>query len=246
MVRTAVTETHLTPDKLVGYQEIKLHMIFDIKLGEKFRRKARMVAGGHKTKPPSWVTNSSVVLRDSVRIMLMVAALNDLVDLQAADIENLFLTAPCREKVWTKAGPEFEENQNKIFIITKVLYGLKSSGAAFRAFLAERLDEMGFKSSIADPDVWLRKSGKPDGERYYKYVLVYVDDLLAISMDARSVILEVVERFKLKKDIIAPPEVYLGARLTLKTLDGLHGKKLWTMTSHDNVMRPLQIIYCNK
>ena len=29
-----------------GYQEIRCHMIFDIKMGENFRRKARMVAMG--------------------------------------------------------------------------------------------------------------------------------------------------------------------------------------------------------
>jgi hypothetical protein len=34
-----------------GYQEIKCHMIFDVKLGENFRRKARYVAGGHVTDP---------------------------------------------------------------------------------------------------------------------------------------------------------------------------------------------------
>ena len=38
--------------------------------------------------------------------MLMVVALND-IDLQAEDIENSYLTAPCREKIWTRAGPEF-------------------------------------------------------------------------------------------------------------------------------------------
>ena len=35
------------------------------------------------------------------------------------------------------------------------LNGLKSSGAAFREFFAEQLDKMGFKSCIADPDVWI-------------------------------------------------------------------------------------------
>ena len=29
-----------------GYQEIKFHMTFDIKMGENFRHKARIVAGG--------------------------------------------------------------------------------------------------------------------------------------------------------------------------------------------------------
>ena len=172
-------------------------MIFDTKLGENFRRKARMVAGGHTTKTPSSVTYSSVVSRDSVQIMLTIAALNNL-DLQAANIENAYLTAPCREKTWTRAGPEFGMDEGKIFIIVRVLYGLKSSGATFRAFLAERLDEMDFKSSLVDPDVWFREATKEDGEEYYD-ILVYVDDLLALSAIARDVMLEVAEMFKLKK-----------------------------------------------
>ena len=53
-------------------------MIFYIKLGDTFRRRSIMVAGGHNTKTPSSVTYSSVVLQDSVRIMLMVLALNGL------------------------------------------------------------------------------------------------------------------------------------------------------------------------
>ena len=61
-----------------GYQEVGCHMIFDIKMGEKFRRKARMVAGGHTTETPSALTYASVVSRDSVRIALTIAALNDL------------------------------------------------------------------------------------------------------------------------------------------------------------------------
>ena len=35
-----------------GYLEIKCHMIFDVKMGENFRRKARMVAGDHVTEGP--------------------------------------------------------------------------------------------------------------------------------------------------------------------------------------------------
>ena len=186
-VRGAVEECTKSPDELVGYQEIDLHMIFDIKLGQNFRRKARMVAGGHMTKPPSSVTYSLVVSRESVRVMLMFAALNDL-EIQSADIKNAYLTAPCRERVWTRAGVEFGDDMGKAFMIVKALYGLCSSGAAFRAFLAERLDEMGFKSSIADPNVRLRSETKADSEEYYEYILVYVDDLLAISVDATLVI----------------------------------------------------------
>ena len=118
------------------------------------------------------------------------------------------------------------------YLLWLEIYGLKGSGAAFRAFLAERLDNMGFKSSIADPDVWEREAARSDGEEYYEYILVYVDDLLAISLDARLVILEVAEKFKLKKDKIEPPEIYIGGRLAKKSLIG---KEIWTMFSVDYV-----------
>ena len=36
-------------DILPGYQFLNCHIIFDIKMGEGFRQKACMVAGGHMT-----------------------------------------------------------------------------------------------------------------------------------------------------------------------------------------------------
>ena len=91
-----------------GYQQIKCQMIFDIKLGENFRRKARLVGGGHTTTAPSSITLLSVVSRDSVRIALTIVALNEL-DIMACDINNAYLTELCREKIWTFVGPEFGE-----------------------------------------------------------------------------------------------------------------------------------------
>ena len=66
-------------DKILpGYQEIQCHMIFDIKMGQNFRRKVSMVAEGHRTEAPAALTYSLVVSRDSVQIALTIAALNDL------------------------------------------------------------------------------------------------------------------------------------------------------------------------
>ena len=169
-----------------GYQEIKCHMIFDVKIGENFRRKARLVAGGHTTETPATLTYSSVVSRDSVRIALTMAALNGLT-VMACDIQNAYLTADCREKIWTRAGPEFGSEAGTIMLICKALYGLRSSGAAFRAHLAETLYDIGFVPTRADPDVWRRPAIKEDGFEYYEYVLCYVDDILAISHKARDV-----------------------------------------------------------
>ena len=66
---------------LPGYQEC--HLVFDINMA--FMRKARFVAGGHITDPPASTTYTSVVSRETVRIALLLAALNDL-DVCAADI----------------------------------------------------------------------------------------------------------------------------------------------------------------
>jgi hypothetical protein len=84
-----------------GYKFVSTHMALDVKLGENYRRQARLVADGHKTDTPtSTITYSSVVSRDSVRIALTIAPLNDL-NIFACDIQNAYLTAPCREKLYT-------------------------------------------------------------------------------------------------------------------------------------------------
>ena len=59
--------------------------------------------------PHPSLTYASVVSRESVRIALTLAALNDL-EVKAADIQNAYLTAPLlSEKIWTVCGPEFGE-----------------------------------------------------------------------------------------------------------------------------------------
>ena len=68
----------------IGYQKIPCHMVFDIKM-EDFRRKARLVAGGHKTDAPATITYASVVSRETVRVALTIAALNDL-EVKAGDV----------------------------------------------------------------------------------------------------------------------------------------------------------------
>jgi hypothetical protein len=89
------------------------------------------VAGGHLTDPPVDSVYSSVVTRDSVRIMFLIAALNDL-DILGADVQNAYINAITSEKVYFIAGPEFGSSQGRPCIIVRALYGLKSSGARWR------------------------------------------------------------------------------------------------------------------
>ena len=141
---------------MIGFQEIRCHVIFDVKMD--FTRKARFVAGGHTTDTPASITYSSVVSRDSVRLAFLIAGLNDL-DVLAGDVTNAYLNASCREKIWFEGGVETGEDRGKVLIVTRALYGLKSSGAAWRADLAATLRDLKFTSSQADPDVWIRSSG---------------------------------------------------------------------------------------
>lgn len=77
---------------LIGYTEIKCHMIFDVKMD--FTQKARFVAGGHMTeRQNSAITYSSVVSRDSVLIALTLAEMNGL-NLMTCDVGNAYLHTP--------------------------------------------------------------------------------------------------------------------------------------------------------
>ena len=112
-----------------GYNEILCHLVFDVKLD--MTRKARYVAGGHLTDVPPNMTYSSVVSRDTVRIGFLVAALNDL-DILAGDIQNAFLSAPTEEKIFFYAGDEWGADKDRVVVVVRALYGLKSSALPCR------------------------------------------------------------------------------------------------------------------
>jgi hypothetical protein len=151
----------------------------------------------------------------------------------ACDIQNAYLTADCREKIWTVAGPEFGSEAGTIFLVRKALYGLKSAGAAFRSLLADTLSDTGYKPTKADPDVWIRPAVKSDGFEYYEMVLCYVDDILAISDNPKSTLIALTSTFKLKDDKIEPPDIYLGAQLGTMQVDDI---ECWTMSAEKYVI----------
>ena len=198
----------------VGSKLIPYHIIFDIKFD--LTRKARLVAGGHRNKDvPAYATYSSVVSRESVRLGLLVAAINGL-DILAADISNAYLNAPCREKVHVHVGEELfgKANIGKIAIIVRALYGLKSAGASWRKHLSETIQaELGYSPTKADPDVYLKPSKKQDGSKYYSYLIVYVDDILSIDVNPKVMIDRIGEYFKVKDDSVTFPKMYLGANM---------------------------------
>ena len=65
----------------------------------------------------------------------------------------------------------------------------------------------------ADPDVWMRKARKSDGTQYYEYMLLYVDDCLAISEALKEAVLQLDKFFKIQPNYIAPPDIYVGGKV---------------------------------
>ena len=217
---------------LVGYEKIQCHMVFDVKIGD-LTRKARFCANGNETDLPKESTFSTVVSRDSVRLFFLLAALNDL-NILSADIQNAYLSAPVKEKLYTIAGKEFGPMMaGQPVLKVRALYGLRRSGKSFRDHLAMHLREMGFVSSRADPDFWMKPASKPDGTEYYQYVICYVDNV-AVAMENPKVFMdELGRRFTLKDGSVKDPDMYLGADVKKRYIAGSDepGKVRWAMSS---------------
>ena len=194
----------------IGSKEIPIHWIFDVRFC--LTRKARLVAGGHRNKEvPKYMTYSSVVSRESVRLCFLIASLNNL-NILAADIGNAYLNAKCKEKVHTKIdkvlfGPDHE---GKIAVITRALYGLKTSGNSWRLTLSLAIkEELGYIQCKADPDVYLKLKQDSNGNKYYSYLITYVDDILVMDIDPTTTMNSISNLYRLKEGI-SFPKMYLG------------------------------------
>eukprot|EP00970_Alexandrium_tamarense_P013767 scaffold3678_cov106-Alexandrium_tamarense.AAC.1 len=170
-----------------GWTKSSGHIIFDVKMD--FTRKARWVKDGHRTPDPESSSYAGVVSRESVRIALTYAALND-VDIIAADIRNAYLQAPSSEKHFIICGTEFGlEHVGKKALIRRALYGGKVAGRDFWHHLRDCMGHLGFRSSKADPDA---------------------EDIIRKEIGKYS---------ELKEESIGPPDIYLGGKMRRVVLD---------------------------
>jgi hypothetical protein len=64
---------------------------------------------------------------------------------------------------------------------------------------------MGYKPSLADPDIWMRDNG-----RCYDWVCLYVDDLTAIMEYPKAFFEELERRGFGLKGVTSEPDVFLG------------------------------------
>ena len=227
----------------VGSKKINYHLIFEVKMD--LTRKARLVAGGHLNKNvPRHTTYSSVVSRESVRICFMLAALNNL-DVLSGDIGNAYLNAKPLEKCHVTITDDIlfgPSARGKTAVISRALYGMKSSGNAWRLHFANILDKvMNFTQCFADNDVWFKSAIRPDGTKYYQYVCIYVDDILIVSHKPAAIMSQIGEHFALKDGSVDSPKMYLGTDVRLRR-DEQGFPQYWNLGSNSYLKEALRIV----
>ena len=179
----------VTPD---GFQKIRVHFVYAVQHDCRF--KARLVADGHLTKEHVESIYSGVVSLRSLRMVVFLSQLNNL-EIWGADVGNSYLEAYTDEKFCIIAGPEFKELQGHLLIMVKALYGTCSGGARWHDRLFDILQELKFKLSKADPDVWMRPE---PGGTCYEYIAVNVDDLAIAAKDPQEFCNELKKKYNLK------------------------------------------------
>ena len=140
----------LNPTLPDGYKTIRVHFIYDVKYDG--RHRARLVADGHLTDLPTDSVYSGVVSLRGLRMFLFISELNGLI-VWATDVGSAYLEAFTNEMVCIIAGPEFGALQGHLLLISRALYGLRSSGARWHDRLSDVLRNKGFTPCIAEPDI---------------------------------------------------------------------------------------------
>ena len=191
-----------------GWHKVTGHLVWDVKMD--FTRKAQWVFDRHKTPDAEGSMYTSVVSRESVRIVFLYAALNGL-DVFSANICNAYLQAPLSRKDYIICGAEFRiENIGHVGLIHWALYSGKTAGKDFCNHLRSCMHYLKFSSCPADPDVRMRPAENSDGTTYYEFVLLYVDNALVISENAEETLREEIGKyFELKEESIGCPCLYL-------------------------------------
>ena len=93
---------------------------------------------------------------------------------------------------------------------------------------------MGFGYCKDDPDIWFFSSVKYNGTDYYKYVLLYTNNILSIMKNPEDFIIhELGKIFVVKPNSIGPPTQYLGNKVSYATLE--NGRNAWRFSSSQYV-----------
>jgi hypothetical protein len=172
-----------------GRKPVGCRWIFRIKQkadGTVERYKARLVARGFSQQYgiDFEETFAPVARISSVRLILAIAVANNY-EIHQMDVTAAYLNGRLEEEIYLQQPEGFEDKNNPdgVYRLRRALYGLKQAGRTWYKTLRETLtDQLGFQQAHWDHSVYTRMAGDE-----MVILIVYVDDLLVIGRDMRSV-----------------------------------------------------------
>ena len=87
--------------------------------------------------------------------MLLAIADENQLHVVTGDIDGAYLNTRTSEKVYSIVGKHFKEDEGRIVLIEKALYGLSTSAAQWWKYLAGTLRSIGFQNSSVNDNVWM-------------------------------------------------------------------------------------------
>jgi histone deacetylase 1/2 len=177
------------------------------------RFKARLVAKGFKQRQGMdyFETYSPVVKPSTIRVILSLAFSQGW-SMRQIDIQNAFLHGILEEKVYMKQPPGYEDTSKPshyICRLKKALYGLKQAPKAWHSRLTCKLQNLGFRGSVADASLFVFREGD-----ITIYILIYVDDIIIVSSSDKATdkLIQNLNKDFAVKDL-GPLEYFLGVEV---------------------------------
>lgn len=178
-----------------GRKPLPCKWIYKVKMnpdGTIERYKARLVVKGFSQKPGTDYdkTFSPVVRLSTIRALLGLAAQENMV-LQQFDVSTAFLNGSVREDIYMVQPEGFSDGTKRVCKLKRSLYGLKQAPLCWNTCISEYLIETGFKQSVHDPCLYIKK---------HVLIALYVDDGLVASTNekaGRDFIEQLKSRFKI-------------------------------------------------
>lgn len=196
-----------------GKRKISAKWIFRIKQksGGGLIYKARLVAGGHLQREGEdfGETFASVSRYETART-LIAWAVNQGLEIQQFDAETAFLHGKVTEEIYMSIpkGVEVAPTQGDAVLLIKSLYGLRQAPRCWFQVFTERLRNLGFRASQADPSLFMSHK-----YRHVIYIILFVDDGLIFCMSKKliqKILNEINASFKIK---ISDPGTFVGMNL---------------------------------
>ena len=133
------------------------HMIFDVKLNAVLNWKTIYVSDGHKVDTPLSMTYYLVISIYSVHILLMLADINGL-DVKCTDVQNEYINANPKNRVWFWDRKEFGVHKDKVVFVVRELYGVKGAVSEWASTIRQLMRDFELITCRDDGYIWMRKA----------------------------------------------------------------------------------------